>query len=212
MKTKSKADPTRPARTLIAGGDPDEVIVTPKDEDFAGDDWMEAPEVGAIATALIDGRECFGAAGLGVATIVYLWKRKASSEPRRILGKCQRPSGLLKRFAGADFIIWLAANNCKGFTRWQLEALVFHELSHASMADDTPSLIPHDFEGFGQEIERYGLWKPDIERIAASVKVAQQSLPFDAPPNCVDCNNGIALVEHSDVHVSGQRCTAGRVQ
>ena len=63
-------------------------------------------------------------------------------------------------------MIWFAANNCFNLSNWQMEALIFHELKHGAMSDGKPVLLPHDWEGFAQEIERYGLWKKDIEPIA----------------------------------------------
>src|SRR5690242_13115277 len=106
-------------KTLITGGDPEALIAVPSAADFAaagGDDWLDAPQVEAIAEALIEGCECFDDAGLKGASIAYLWKAKGPEKPRLLLGKCQRPSGLLARFSGRHFIIWLAANNCRGLT------------------------------------------------------------------------------------------------
>lgn len=163
-------------KKLLSGGDPEEPFAIPVAHEFGDEDWLFAERIAPIAEELIANYPCFQ--GLERLSIVYLWKRKGPEKPRRLLGKCQRPTGLLHYFCKADFVIWLAANNCQGLTAWQIEALVFHELKHAGLDDDGPVLVPHDWEGFAEEIERYGLWKRDIEPIAkASAKAL--TLPFD---------------------------------
>jgi hypothetical protein len=97
-----------------------------------------------------------------------------------LLGKCQRPSGLLRYFSHSDFVIWFAANNCRdlGFTNWQMEALIFHELKHAKIEDMVPVIVPHDCEVFADEIKRYGLWKSDLHQVAEASAQALL-LPFE---------------------------------
>lgn len=97
-----------------------------------------------------------------------------------LLGKCQRPSGLLGYFSECDFVVWFAANNCRdiGITRWQMEALIFHELKHAKMEDDQAVSVPHDWEGFGEEVQVYGLWKADIAMVAEAFG-KNLELPFE---------------------------------
>lgn len=57
-----------------------------------------------------------------------------------------------------------------GFRSEQIEALVYHELSHAGEQKDKngnpkPVIVAHDVETFGMEIGRYGLWHEDLRRI-----------------------------------------------
>jgi hypothetical protein len=163
-------------KKLINGGDPEQKFIGPGSSDFGDSDFFLGDDIKQIAQALIESVDHF--ADLADARIVYLWKRKGSERPRRILGKCQRPSGLLGYFSGADFVIWLAANNCIGLTKWQVEALIFHELNHASMDQGEATLVPHDCECFASEIKRYGLWKTDIEHIAEATNEALK-LPFE---------------------------------
>ncbi len=168
-------------KRLVIGGDPEQLVVVPKLSDFKDDDFIDAPTVETVARKLIETCDCFVGAGLADAEIVYLWKKKGAESPRRILGQCQKPSGLLRHFSEADFVIWLAANNVRGFTEWQFEALIFHELKHALADDEGPKIVPHDFEGFAEEIARYGCWKSDITRIAKAVSIAQRQFPFEHP-------------------------------
>lgn len=168
-------------RKLILGGEPDELFHVPGTDVFEREgDFAEAQGCEKIGEALIQTLDCFSS--LRNASIVYLWKRKAANKPKLKMGRCNRPSGLLRHFSHADFVIWFAANNCRdvAITRWQMEALIFHELKHAKMEDGEAVIVPHDWEGFADEIERYGFWKRDILPIAASVSNAL-TLPFDEP-------------------------------
>lgn len=199
MKTKKKS--------LILGGDPEAKFKVPAKEAFLDGEFLEADELGQIGQALIESRPVF--ASLADAKVIYLWKRKATEKPRRLLGKCQRPSGLLRHFSNADFVVWLAANNCQGFTAWQVEALVFHELKHARMDEDAvPVLVPHDWEGFVEEIERYGLWKGDIRPIAEAGEKALK-LPFDEPKPLSQLD-GVTITlkdgTQGTVHVGPEAC------
>ncbi len=148
---------------------PDPVFQGPTDKDFGEAEFIPAPDIRDIE------RLCFES--IREAHLVYLWKRIGAEKPRRILGKCRRPSGLLAFFSGADFVVWLAANNCQGLTKFQMEALVFHELKHAAILDGKPVSIPHDWEGFAEEIQRYGLWKMDMVPIGEAV-CKTLKLPF----------------------------------
>lgn len=166
-------------RRLILGGDPYEKFGVPDEKAFDLEgEFIVAQGCDKIAEALIQDRKCF--VSLREARIIYLWKRKGPEKPKMVLGKCMRPSGLLGFFSESDFIIWFAANNCRGITRWQMEALIFHELKHARMEDGEAVTVPHDWEGFAEEIERYGFWKRDIQPIAAAIQEAMR-LPFEQP-------------------------------
>ena len=103
--------------------------------------------------------------------IVYLWKRKGGRRGgKAILGRCQRPTGLLAKFCHADFIVWLGADHHTQFrsTRFQVEANVFHELCHTDEDEekDEARMVPHDYEGFCREVELYGAWQSDLARAA----------------------------------------------
>jgi hypothetical protein len=166
-------------KKLVTSGEPEAKFTLPGANDFGDADFILAKDLEIIGEALISsvtGRM----SELSEAKIIYLWKRKGSERPRRILGKCQHPSGLLEFFSGADFVIWLAANNCQGLTKWQIEAIVFHELMHAGWVDGKPAMVPHDCECFAADIQRYGFWKSDLEQIGKVSQEAMQ-LPFEMP-------------------------------
>lgn len=164
---------TKERRALITGGDPDEVFLAPPVEQFEmeEDEFVDAPDITRIGSALISAYEAtFG--HLQSREIAWLWKRKGgASGGKATLGKCQKPTGLLRHFAGADFVIWLAADHCRDhrLTAHQVEALVYHELLHAGEDEGgKPVILPHDFTGFLREVREYGAWKPDLSNAAHS--------------------------------------------
>lgn len=160
-----------PAKSLVTGGDPDEIYDPP---DIFGE-FTEAPDIEAIAEALIKS----GALPRvhPELTIKYLWKRSGGKKN----GACQLVSGLTGFFAACDFVVWLAYDKVvdHAWTRWQVEALTFHELCHINFEYDKndnlrPLLYDHEFEGFRAEIQNYGHWQPNIEDLG---KTFQNTLP-----------------------------------
>lgn len=144
----------------------DRSFPVPADASFTEDvKFCVARDIERIADILI--REHVELRGLSSRAIKYLWARKGGLSRGKVkLATCERPSGKLAYFAaGVDFIVTVSADNCReaGLTHFQMEALVYHELSHAGEGDDSePIIIAHDFEGFRMEIERYGFWEPDL--------------------------------------------------
>ena len=121
--------------------------------------------------------------------VVYLWKKTGGkSKGKGVYGKTAKASGLVKHFSEhAVFVIWLAADHCRGaaYTERQLEALLFHEMCHTSVAEADsetgrgggPTLVPHDVEMFRAEVEVYGLWDADLRDVAPAFR---QGHLFDA--------------------------------
>ena len=136
-----------------------------------GTDFLPAPDVQNLAFELIERYPEFE--HLQTADLGFAWKQKGGeSNGKPTFGKCQKPSGLLKFFSKRTFVVWLAADNCReyGLGPEQIEALVYHELSHAGEEEDKqgnpkPVIVAHDIETFGLEVGRYGLWTDDLRRI-----------------------------------------------
>ena len=129
-------------------------------------DFRHAPDIRDIARLLIKQRESLK--HLKRVDIAYFWKREGGrSGGKATLGRCQKPAGLLKHYAEVSYIIWLAADWCRGFqlTNYQVEALIYHELLHTEKKEDKLSLRPHDFEGFASELYHYGPWNADFESV-----------------------------------------------
>jgi len=185
-----------PDRRLITGGEPDSRFPIP-----AGMDFIKQPKIGVTALAFHDYIPAPELRKIGEALIAqkltslqddveveYLWKRRGgTTRGKWNMGKCQKLSGVARyRFCGfsasADFVVWLAADFCEAYklTRWQMEALLFHELLHIEIEEpedqDKPT-TDHDFEGFYIEITEYGLWQRELARLS---EIVQPSLPFIA--------------------------------
>jgi hypothetical protein len=162
------------ARKLVTAGDPEQLypeIPSSLDFEKAECDYVDGADLEKIGEALIEHQGGFGY--LRDRKIVYLWKNHGGKKAgKAILGKCQRPSGLLAKFCNADWIVWLAADHHAEFrsTRFQVEATVFHELCHTDVDEknDAALLVGHDYEGFCREVELYGLWRGDLEKAAQS--------------------------------------------
>lgn len=157
------------ARRLLLGGDPDAKAWLPPERLFRDStgqrtDFCRAPEIQAIADALRYAYpEFIHLRGLRIA---YLWRRKKQAKGgKTILGTCSALSGIPQAFLEADWAVTISAESCREarLTAWQMEALVYHELCHIAPPDEDdpesqPSLVGHDFEGFSDELRRYGLW------------------------------------------------------
>jgi hypothetical protein len=169
----AKPQPKR-SKQLLTDGDPEQLYPEiPNDLDFkkADCDYVEAEDLKKIGEAIIETQGGFGY--LRDRKIVYLWKKKGGTRAgKAVLGKCQRPAGLLAKFCDADWIVWLAADHHTAFrsTRFQIEATVFHELCHTDVDEETEEalLVGHEYEGFCREVELYGAWRGDLEKAARS--------------------------------------------
>jgi len=154
----------------------------PEDQD-AELDFLPAPDLERIGSDLIGAYDELE--HLARYRIVYLWKAKGGkSQGKEKLGFCQKASGLAGYLSEATWIVWLAADNVNAYqmTRRQVEALTYHELSHAGeeLTDEgeTKAMVnAHDWEGFNHEIERYGLWQDDLK---LAEKAFRQLPLFDA--------------------------------
>jgi hypothetical protein len=149
-----------------------------------GVEYILAPELGDRAEALIARYEELG--HLQGLEIVYLWRGKGGkSGGGAVLGKCVLASGLVGYLAGgAHFVVWLAADYATAYamTDRQLEALLYHELSHADMDPEkgTSRLKAHDAAVFFSEIEHYGLWLEDMQRLGETIQQLPLGLAADA--------------------------------
>jgi hypothetical protein len=142
---------------------------------FTGDfgeevDFLPAPDLTQMADDLIEKHARLSV--LTQITIHYLWKRQGGNvKGKTRFGQCQKPSGLLAHYSKADFVIWLAADNCRQsqFTREQVEPLLLHEMLHISqtLTDDGEVrwvIVGHDIEEFAYVVQTHGLWSWDLQR------------------------------------------------
>lgn len=166
---------TETARRLLTGGDPDAKASLPPERRFRDKggyrvDFCRAPEVEEIAERLIwHYPEFVHLRGLRIA---YLWRRKKQAKGGKlVLGTCSSLSGIPQAFLEADWAVTIGAESCREtkLTAYQLEALVYHELSHIAPPDEddpesVPTLCGHDAELFLSEIRRYGLWEASLKQ------------------------------------------------
>ncbi|HEX8773727.1 MAG TPA: putative metallopeptidase [Pyrinomonadaceae bacterium] len=123
-----------------------------------GEEFLPAPEIQTIAHNLISRFEEFRF--LLKFTVNYYWKKSGGSTGgKRTYGKLIVPSGLLRTETETNFILWIAADNCRArFTHLQMEACVFHYLKHATRTEKGgPALRKPDWEGYAREVEEYGV-------------------------------------------------------
>lgn len=177
-------------RTCITGVDPAGVFSTP----WMRNDFQEAADLEEIGTALIancpeftdlkwaTGREVdedFDD-GFPPIRIAYLWRKKASRSADRFkAGTLGKTGGKIKFLADAHYLVEIAADVNRFMTNWQMEALVYHELMHIKIArkalkrrdeSEETKFVPdlkvraHDLEMFFAEVERYGLWRSDLQK------------------------------------------------
>lgn len=151
----------------------------PTQEEFEEDvTFVAAPDLAIIGNDLIEHYGDFYGIRHMEPSIDYLWKQKGGQDlGNNILGKIRKPTGELKYYSRADFVVWLAADHCYGFNRFQITAIIFHELLHVDYndAEERLELRGHEFEGFSREIEVFGCWRKSMKEMAtvfAGVKPA----------------------------------------
>ena len=140
------------------------------------DDFERAEDLADLAEELIVGKHVDRLGFLQNFDLVYMWKAKGSrSAGRAVLGKAMKLTGYARALSGgADGLVWLSAEWVKGrgFTRRQVEVLLFHELLHFVLVEgdpdkdqeDTLAIAGHELEMFHAEVERYGLWEEDLRK------------------------------------------------
>lgn len=179
--------PGMPARPAVTG-DVHTPLTVPSDSVFGDDgEFVMSSALSQRAQTLI-ARHPEHLEHLERLSVLYLWKKTGGkSKGRATFGKCTKPSGMLKHFSEAQFIVWIAADHCRaaGYRDRELEALLFHEMLHTAVTEPDentgrgggPALVPHELEVFRAEVEIYGLWAPELKEVGPAFQ--QRSL-FDA--------------------------------
>lgn len=166
------------------------ILRVPSDGEFGDDDFFVSSALASRARVLIERHpEYFEHLADYRLSVTYLWKKVGGkSKGRGVFGKTTKPAGLLKLFSEATFVIWLAADHCRGagYGDREIEALLFHEMLHTAEAEEDeetgrgggPTLVPHELEIFRAEVEVYGFWADDIKQAAPAFR---QGNLFEAP-------------------------------
>lgn len=142
--------------------------------EFGGAEFLPADDLRQLAREIVD-KHPDKFEWLAPYEVCFLWRAKGgASGGVATLGKTTKASGLVRYFGEQDLVIWLAADHCRdlALSRHQIEALLYHELSHCWQDDQGQlSLRAHEFSGFLSELEEYGPWMADLELM---VKTARQ--------------------------------------
>lgn len=176
------------AKTLITGGNPDELISVPWKTEFEGEDFLHARQAQRVADALIEQLDEFE--HLRERRLICVWARDGGKKDgKAVWGKCVKAPGLVRLFGECDWVIALAANCCRFMTAFQFEALIYQQLCRAGEDEEvddvtgavikTMRLNAWDVEGFAAEITRYGAWRGELKLIGAAY---QQAPMFDDEP------------------------------
>jgi hypothetical protein len=155
----------------------------PAEIEFGDEAYLPAPELEALADALIlQYPDSLG--HIADLKLAVLWKKaggKRGGHP--VFGKTSKRGGLLSAFTTADFIIWLAADHVltADYDERQITALLHHELLHIGWQepdeDDEDGegkavLVGHDVGAFTEEIRVYGAWEAMLKEVASAFQQA----------------------------------------
>ena len=124
--------------------------------------------------------------GAGIA-LVWRFGWRPDADGRLTLGQARRCTDPERLMHGTDFLILLNSEAWHGFDERQRRALLDHELSHCAPALDDGGeqgedeegrpvwrTRGHDAEEFVDVVKRHGLWRSDLERLAAAAMKSQQ--------------------------------------
>lgn len=180
METTTHTPPVE--RSLVTEGSPDERYPLPaKPQLRAGDGVMRAHDLGTIARTLIDS-DAFPFAELADLKIAYLWaERGGLTGGFPAFGRMHKESKVNRHFSQVDYVATLSVDHLTTIkaTRWQVEALVAHQLGHIAVAttekgEKRYGIKGHDFEGFAFEFEHYGVYLSGQVTGAQSIALAIQ--------------------------------------
>lgn len=187
-------------------------ISIPTKESFGTEPYKSASDLSILGAAVI-GKfpDRFKAAQK--FELRYLWKASGGSQfGKPHYGDCQRTDGLVKHFAGCDFVVWFAADHLRdtAFMQKQLEALMFRCLCHIGVNENTgsPQYLGPDFVGYRDELANYGFWDAPLAELA---KVIRQPSLWDAmPPEESDAwsaspPNNVSRFPHTEADAETER-------
>jgi hypothetical protein len=138
------------------------------DEDMFMGDYLPSQEIEEMAAALIEQYPQFHVIAENGYRITYLWKSKGGKSKGRLRrGQCQKLTGLPYYFGETDFVIWLAADHLRDRPNFNFRRLVFHELKHIAVDENgQATCVGHEFEGFVDEVEEFGIWDEGMKPLA----------------------------------------------
>lgn len=133
--------------------------------------WSEVPQtVLDLASGIIEEHH----PDLLDARIGFIFRSEVQvSGGKETWGQAQKVSDKMKVYMDFDFLIWVARDIWVSLSLNQKKALLDHELCHCLYDEGKASMRPHDIEEFTEIVDRYGLWRLELEKMARSMKAAQ---------------------------------------
>lgn len=133
--------------------------------------WQEDGELAEVGQSLIERwPRRFG--HIGAEEVWWGWRKNGGREGRKdrlcgiIIPTAASP---LMHFARRGILVYLSADHVKqrNLNTAQIEALVFHAMMMIGKnAKGLPIKRAPDFSGFQAELQQYGYWSEDLEKIA----------------------------------------------
>ena len=121
-------------------------------------------EYQAIARELIDERPELEAIRNSNVQILLLSSEAEKTQNGKIIhGQCEKVPTKYRWGIPCDFTITIFDKNNTDFTDEQLRILIFHELLHVGIGDESYYVRPHDLEDFKLIIDEFGTdWSAPI--------------------------------------------------
>lgn len=177
-------------RILATAGDADQRYPVPSKQRFkaAGEGVIKADDLEHIARSLMED-ETLPLVSLQRLNIAYLWADKGGTNGGYpALGRLIKASKVLYHFGDMQYVVMLAADHLREMkaTRWQVEALVAHQLGHIGLettekGKDRLGVQGHDFEGFTWEFAHYGAYLAGMVAPAqAAASAVQMGMVWEA--------------------------------
>lgn len=121
-------------------------------------------------------------------SIGYLFVEKMGGEDHVDLAKASKTSGPLEYYSKHAFLVRVNWSMWKSMKPEQKVALIDHELCHFGVRDGDDGekkyvMVHHDVEEFTAIVQRWGLWRADLKKMAA---VMSQRDLFDTPEEADD--------------------------
>lgn len=89
--------------------------------------------------------------------IIYLSSTAEKKAKRKmVLGECEKVQEKNKWAIPCDFTITLFEPNIQGLQSWQVAVVIWHELLHVGVDDDTRYILPHDLNDFKSIVDHFG--------------------------------------------------------
>ena len=100
-------------------------------------------------------------AGVKLCFLESQQEKKTGNNTKLVLGECTKVKETMHWCCPYHFLITVYVQNCIDFNDEKLKILLWHELKHVGMKQDTVEpefyVVPHDYEEFADIIKEYGL-------------------------------------------------------